>query len=75
MSKFSLIPPQLKYIVDEVGLYFRWFEIGSSTIKDDYFINKTLPYLIFSCWIDGLNQQVKLRSTSIVEIALHSEKD
>ena len=70
----SLRPSELRYVIDEVGLYFIWFNIGSSTVKYDYFRQKYLPNIRSSCWVDGFNHQVKLRSKSLVEIAFHCEK-
>ena len=74
ISNMSLRPSELRYVIDEVGLYFIWFNIGSSTVKYDYFRQKYLPNIISSCWVDGFNHQVKLRSKSLVEIAFHCEK-
>ena len=61
ISTFSPRLPELIYVVDEVGLYIRCFDIFSSTIKDDYFRQKLLPNHRSLCWIYGLDHQFKLR--------------
>ena len=66
ITKLSLGPLKLRYVVDEVDLYFQLFDIGSSTIKDDYFKRKLLPNIRSSCWIGELNHKVKLRSKELV---------
>ena len=56
ISKFSLRPPEIRYLVDQIGLYYRWF-----------FKSKVLDYDIYKCgWVDGLNHPVYLQNLGML---------
>ena len=35
ITQFSIRPPELRYLFDQVGNYYRWFEISSKKVNED----------------------------------------
>ena len=35
ISKFTLRPPELRYSIDQAGLYYQWFKIGNHTLSHE----------------------------------------
>ena len=68
ISQFSVRPPELRYIIDQVGNYFRWFRIFPKQLKEDAIRERLSDDLFSSFWIDGMQRVVKLRKKALPEI-------
>ena len=71
ITKFSIRPPELRYIVDMVGNYYRWFKVGKGSLKYDEMHSLLDNDLRRSSWIDGLGHIVKLRYNALPEVVDH----
>ena len=74
ISKFSLRPPELRYLFDNVRDYFRWFEYTSKYIDENDLNNFVLNDLKGSMFVDGLMQVVKVRENAFPEIMKYLEE-
>lgn len=74
VTQFSLRPPELLQICDKLGDYYRWFHISKRKIKVSDFPKKLNEDIYYSCWIDGLQRQIRLRKKAIAEIVSWCEK-
>ena len=74
VTHFSLHPPELLQICDKLGDYYRWFYISKRKVKVSEFAKKLNEDIYYSCWIDGLQRQVRLRKKAIPEIISWCEK-
>ena len=52
ISNFSLCPPGLCYLIDQVGLYYRWFHVNSCCEKYEKMKMMLHNNIKTSCWID-----------------------
>lgn len=68
ITQFSLRPPELKYVCDMVGYYFRWFHVSNNCLKKKDVSNLLDDDMMHSAWIDILHCQIKLRKKALVEI-------
>ena len=64
ISQFSVRPPELRYIIDQVGNYYRWFKIKPKKLDEDKIRNKLSNNVYSSSWIDGMQSLVLLRKES-----------
>ena len=68
VTQFSLRPPELMSLFDTLGNYFRWFQISKNKIKVNDLPGKLSASLSETCWIDGLQRQIRLRRKAIGEV-------
>ena len=68
VTVFSVRPPELRHIFDQLGNYYRWFMIGNKEIKRNELVEKIDEDLTQCCWIDGLHRQVFLRKAAEKEV-------
>ena len=68
ISQFSVRPPELRYIIDQVGNYYRWFKILPKKLDEDKIRNKLSNNVYSSSWIDGMQRLVLLRKKAIPEL-------
>ena len=68
ITKFSVRPPELHYIVDMVSKYYRWFKVGKGSLKYDTMHSLLDDDLRRSSWIDELGHIVKLRYNTLPEV-------
>ena len=68
ISIFSLRPPELRQLMNQVGVYFRWFHISKKTLKGDEIMEMTNQDIRKSAWIDGLQHQVFVRRKALREV-------
>ena len=54
ITLFSVRPPELIHIFDQVGSYFRWFKRAKRTMQRDELDQKLQNDMNESCFIDGL---------------------
>lgn len=69
ITQFSLRPPELTFLFDKVGEYYRWFDVGTLCVKNDVVSELISVDLHSSVWIDSLQCQVKLRKNAFSEVA------
>jgi len=74
ITQFSLRPPEFLKVFDKVGDYFRWFTISETKIKVDMLPDKIVNVLSESCWIDGLQRQIRVRKKAMAEILQWCDK-
>ena len=70
VTRFSIRPPEFLKFFDKLGDYFRWFSISDNKIKVDDFPLMISHTLSKSCWIDGLQRQIRVRKAALNEIIL-----
>lgn len=68
VTQFSLRPPEFLKVFDQLGNYYRWFEIQPTKVPKDKLDGKINESFLNSCWIDGLQRQVKVRRKALPEI-------
>ena len=68
ISQFSIRPPELRCLIDQVGNYYRWFEVLNEELNEDTMRNFLSDNLISSSWIDGMQRIVKLRRKALPEV-------
>ena len=69
ITQFSLRPIELKPVVVMVGHYYRWFQIDMKRKLNTEAMNTAIhPNIKKTCWIDGLQRQVKLRQNALPEL-------
>jgi hypothetical protein len=68
ISQFSIRPPELRYLFDQVGNYYRWFKIISKEVNEDKLRNIITNNIRSSSWVDGLQRVVKIRVKAIPEV-------
>ena len=69
VTQFSLRPPELIKLFNQLGEYYRWFVVGKSKIKiTDYLVLFINVRLERSFWIDCLQRQVRVRRKALPEI-------
>ena len=68
ITQFSIRPPELRYLIDQTGNYFRWFKIIPQQLKEDDLREELSDDLLSSSWIDGMQRIVKLRCKAIPEL-------
>ena len=68
ITKFSLRPPELKEVVTQVGMYYRWFYIKPKVLSETIIEKVMTKTLKTSCWIDSLQKQVFLRKKALPEL-------
>ena len=71
ISKFSILPPDLRKIFNKAGDYLRWFHISSNKIDTDKFKEYLSQPILESRWFDGMLDSVKVRDTALKEIAVY----
>ena len=76
VTVFSVRPPELRHIFDQLGNYYRWFSIGRKLHTRSQLLPKFDINLTRCCWIDGLHRQVFLRKSAEKEVLdyLNTEK-
>lgn len=67
ISLFSVRPPELKYVVDKVGNYFRCFHIEPKVMKISDIYGAVDIELSKSQWVDGIGHYVYLCVGAIAE--------
>ena len=68
ITKFSVRPPELRDLVKNVGNYYRWFYVKNERMNRDH-VETALELSLDSCmWVDGLQNQVYLRTKAIPEM-------
>ena len=67
VTKFGLRPPELLQLFNKMGDYFRWFNFGTR-ILDSMIELKLTNILLTTCWIDGLQTQIRVRKKALSEI-------
>ena len=73
ITLFSLRPPELRKVISKPLHYFRWFHTElskSKRIKGDDMNDKISIDLSKSCWINGLQQKVRIRRRALPELML-----
>ena len=71
ISLFSLRPPELRSLIDQPGLYFRWFYVEKKTLSYETMEN-ILDSIYEDCaWVDALQHQVFVRDKAFEEIELY----
>ena len=73
ITKFSVRPPELRYVFDKVGLYFRWCHIDKDVEVYENMEDKIKHNLWKSAWFDALNHQVRVQVAALQEIVSHCE--
>ena len=58
VTQFSLRPPELRSLFNDLGDYYRWFVVSNKKIKVANFPDTINPVLSQSFWIDGLQIQI-----------------
>merc|ERR1711884_597715 len=71
ITKFSIRPPDLRYVFDKVGLYFRWCHIDKNVEVYENMEDKIKHNLWKSAWFDALNHQVRVQVAALQEIVSH----
>ena len=68
ITKFSLRPPELREIIDQVGNYYRWFYIDSTQCNENDIIISIDKNIRKSQWIDNLQRKIFIRKKALNEI-------
>ena len=69
ISIFGVRPPELRNIISQVGVYYRFFSVDKRKKLSDTSVEEKLDRDIYKCcWIDGFHCQVKLRAKAIEEL-------
>ena len=68
ITKFSVRPPELLHIFDQVGNYYRWFKCTEKSLNRKSIEEKLNNDLKLSCFIDGVQHQVRIRKKALPEI-------
>ena len=68
VTVFSIRPPELRHIFDQLGNYYRWFSIGGKLHKRTELLTEIDIDVTKCCWIDGLHRQVFLRKSAKKEV-------
>ena len=69
ITKFSVRPPELRTIFNEVGIYYRFFSTSNGIRIKANNLDEVLKNDISDCpWIDGFRYQVKVRDKALPEI-------
>lgn len=68
ISKFSLRPPELRFLFDSIGDYYRWFEFTPKRLNGEILDEELKTNLNETIWVDCLLQQVKVRRKAFPEI-------
>ena len=74
VTHFGLRPPELLQICDKLGDYYRWFHISNTKVRVSDFPKKLKENIHYSCWIDGVQRQIRLRKKALPEIVVWCEK-
>ena len=75
ITKFSLRPPELRYLFNQVGIYYRFFCTNGRRIKSSDLDEVLKSDIQKSPWIDGLHYQVKVRDKALPEVAKWLEEN
>ena len=68
ITAFSLRPPELRYLFNKTGQYFRWFSVQKSKIDDGKIDEKLKVDIEESIWVNMLQQQIRVRKRAFPEI-------
>ena len=73
ITKFGVRPPELRALFKNVGNYYRWFHVKNERMNRDH-VDTALELELKSCmWVDGLQNQVYLRTKAIPEMKQYLE--
>ena len=70
VSRFSIRPPELRYLIDNIGMYYCWFYINPERLNYNQIKNELHNDIFNSSWIDGLCIKVHLQRRSIFGIII-----
>ena len=73
VTRFGLIPPDLREIFDKPGYYYHWFII-SETFKENWLQDKITINLSNYWWVDTFQRQIIVRKKTLPEIIQWCEK-
>lgn len=68
ITEFSLRPPELREVFDQVGNYYRWFTIEGKVYTGESLEELVNDSLAQSAFVDGFRRKVKLRASAIPEV-------
>ena len=68
VSLFSIRPPELRDLIDQPSIYFRWFHIRKKSLNFDE-IEEKINTNLYSCtWIDAIQHQIYLWDKAFEEM-------
>ena len=68
VTQFSVRPPELMFIFDQLGNYFRWFKIVPKIVKEGQMREIIHDNIRLTSWVDGLQRLVKIRRKALPEV-------
>ena len=68
VTQFSIRPPELCFLFDQIGNYYRWFKMCPPILKETDVRELVTADIRSSFWIDGMLRVVKLRKKALPEI-------
>ena len=68
ITKFSVRPPELCSCFDQVGNYYRWFEVDSKSQSEEKLLELFSNDVSLSSWVDGECRIVRVRKKAIPEV-------
>lgn len=74
VSKFSLRPPELRYLFNKIREYYRWFEYLPEIMTGDNLMDRLNEDVEYSIFVDGLMHQVKVREEAFIEMGPYLDK-
>ena len=71
ISQFSCRLPEFRFVFNSVGEYYRCFTVDRKKVSPQAMREKLNEDIIQTCFIDDLQQQVKIRSKTLPDIKSH----
>ena len=68
VTQFSVRPPELRFIIDQIGNYFRWFKVVPKLLNEETMRKIIDSDIRLTSWVDGLQRIVKIRREAIPEL-------
>ena len=73
ITRFSLRPHELMIFFDMVGKYYRWFNVSSKPLKDNFSLEFLDEYIKEYARIDATKCQILTRKNTLHELVLWLE--
>ena len=68
ITKFSVRPPELSHLFDQVGNYYRWFSSDPKIMDREAMECGLDNDLNNSSWIDGFHRRIRVRLLALKDI-------
>ena len=75
ISIFSVRPPELRHLFDQVGNFYRWFKCEKKQMGMEFICDSLNENINRSLWINGIDQVIKVRAKALSEIVDYLDTD